>query len=87
MIGNWSKPNSPEGKLIQTGQWKRLRGKLYCLQLDKPVYGLIYDGRLMSDARWPNARWDDPWRLDRYMVLRRASEQSVKGELHDGLTD
>jgi hypothetical protein len=38
----------------------------------------------MSEARWPNARWDDPWRLDRYNVLRRATEQSTPGELFDG---
>jgi len=77
--------DSSEGKLIQPAQWKRMQGKLYCLKLDEPIYALVYDGRLMSDARWPDARWGDPWRLDRYMVLRRASEESVKGELHDGL--
>jgi len=78
-------PDSPEGKLIQPAQWQRMRGKLYCLKLDKPIYALVYDGRLMSDARWPNARWEDPWRLDRYMVLRKAGPGSKPGEIHDGL--
>lgn len=84
---NWREvtPDSPEGKRIQPAQWNRLRGKVFCQKLDAPIYALVYDGRLMSDARWPNSRWDDPWRLDRYMVLRRASEESTRGTLHDGL--
>ena len=84
---NWREvtPDSPEGKRIQPAQWKRLRGKIFCQKLDAPIYALVYDGRLMSDARWPNSRWDDAWRLDRYMVLRRASEESTRGNLHDGL--
>jgi len=78
-------PDSREGRSIQADQWKRLKGRLYCQTISTPINALIYDGRLMSDARWPNARWDDPWRLDRYMVLRRASEESRLGRLHDGL--
>ncbi|TLX74325.1 hypothetical protein E9993_12605 [Labilibacter sediminis] len=86
--GEWKEvtPFSPEGKLIQEAQWKRLEGKLYSLKVEVPIYSLIYKGRLMSDARWPNARWDDPWRLDRYYVLRRAEVSSTKGTLYDGLT-
>ncbi|MHC4580255.1 MAG: hypothetical protein ACYS14_02290 [Planctomycetota bacterium] len=86
--GQWKlvTPGSPEGRLIQKAHWKRIGGhKLYTMHLEKDIYALIYDGRLMSDARWPNARWDDPWRLDRYMVLRRASEGSEPGRIHDGL--
>lgn len=78
-------PDSAAGKLIQPAQWQRIMGKVYSQQLDAPVYALIYKDRLMSDARWPNSRWDDPWRLDRYMVLRRADVESVKGRLQDGL--
>lgn len=78
-------PDSEVGKHIQAAQWKRIGDhKLYALELDEPVHALIYDGRLMSDARWPDARWDDPWRLDRYNVLRRATEKSTPGELFDG---
>lgn len=77
-------PDSPEGKLIQEAQWKRIgNNELYTMQLERDIYALIYDGRLMSDARWPNADWDAPYRLDRYAVLRRANEQSRLGELHD----
>ena len=85
--GDWKEvtPESEEGKLIQKGQWKRIKNKVYCQKLDAPIYALVYRGRLMSDARWPNSNWDDPWRLDRYMVLRRADVQSQKGELYDGL--
>jgi hypothetical protein len=84
---NWTEvpPDSPEGQLIQPVQWERMQGKVYAQKLDTPIYALIYDDRLMSDARWPNARWDDPWRLDRYMVLRRASENSLNGDIDDGL--
>jgi len=88
LVGTWKRvtPNSPEGSLIQPAQWKRIGDhKLYAMQLKQDIYALIYDGRLMSNARWPNARWDDPWRLDRYMVLRRATEDSKPGEIHDGL--
>ena len=85
--GDWKEvtPESEEGKLIQKSQWKRIKNKVYSLKLDEPIYALIYKGKLMSDARWPNANWDDPWRLDRYMVLRRADVQSQRGELYDGL--
>lgn len=79
-------PDSESGKLIQEAQWKRIKGKVFALQVKDPIYALVFEGKLMSDARWPNARWDDPWRIDRYMVLRRASETSVKGELNDGLS-
>lgn len=84
---NWKevRPDMAEGELIQEAQWGRLKGKLYCKKLDSPIYGLIYKGRLMSEARWPNARWDDPWRLDRYFVLRRAEVSSSKGIIYDGL--
>ena len=87
LAGEWKlvTPDTTEGKLIQPSQWRRMQGRLYCLKLDKPIHALVYEGRLMSDARWPDARWDDPWRLDRYMVLRRATGQSIKGQLHDGL--
>lgn len=77
-------PDSEAGALIQPAQWQRMQGKLYSLKLDAPIYALVYDERLMTDARWPNARWDDPWRLDRYTVLRRATEESTAGRLHDG---
>jgi hypothetical protein len=71
--------------VIQDTQWERIgNNRLFSLKLDAPVHALIYDGRLMSEARWPNARWDDPWRLDRYNVLRRATEESTPGELFDG---
>lgn len=79
------KPDTEEGKLIQPKQWENIMGKVYSLKLDAPVYALIYNDRLMSTARWPNSRWHDAWRLDRYYVLRRAASESVKGELHDGL--
>ena len=78
-------PDSPEGRRIQSAQWQRIKDPVYCLKLEKPIHALFYDGRLMSDARWPDARWDDPWRLDRYMVLRRADVGSEKGRLLDGL--
>jgi hypothetical protein len=78
-------PDSPEGKQIQDAQWEMIGGaRLYSLHLEEPIHALIYDGRLMSDARWPNARWDDPWRLDRYTVLRRAEVGSTPGQLIDG---
>ena len=86
--GQWKlvTPGSSEGKLIQEAQWKRIGdNELYAMRLNRDIYALIYDDHLMSDARWPNARWDDPWRLDRYMVLRRAAEGSKSGEIHDGL--
>jgi len=86
--GKWNRvtPGSPQGKLIQKAQWKRIGDhKLYAMKIEKDIYALVYDGRLMSDARWPNARWDDPWRLDRYMVLRRAAEGTKPGEIYDGL--
>ncbi len=56
-----------------------MQGKLYSLKLDAPIYALVYDERLMTDARCPNARWDDPWRLGRYTALRRATEESMAG--------
>jgi hypothetical protein len=87
--GRWVRvtPESPEGRLIQEKQWQRVGDRgLYAVRLERDIYALVYDGRLMSDARWPDARWDDPWRLDRYMVLRRATEGSKPGEIHDGLT-
>lgn len=85
--GDWKlvTPKSKAGKLIQKAQWKLLEGKIYSLKLKNPIYDLVYQDRLMSMARWPSARWDDPWRLDRYHILRRASEKSEKGKLHDGL--
>jgi len=88
LSGGWKevKPDMPEGKMIQEAQWERIKGKLYCKKLDAPVYSLVYNNRLMSQARWPNACWDDPWRLDRYYVLRRAEETSSKGTIYDGLT-
>ncbi|MCK5172883.1 MAG: hypothetical protein KAR47_05795, partial [Planctomycetes bacterium] len=85
--GQWKQvtPDSFEGKLIQKSQWARIKeNKLYSMKLDSDIYAFVYDGRLMSDARWPNARWDDPWRQDRYNVLRRATEKSIPGQLHDG---
>jgi len=79
------KPDSSAGKQIQSVQWQRIgNNKVFSLKLDEPIYALVYDGRLMSDARWPNARWDDPWRLDRWNTLRRATEKSTPGELFDG---
>ncbi len=78
-------PDSVYGSRIQPAQWKRIKGRVFAQQVEKPVFALVYKGRLMSDARWPNARWDDPWRLDRYMVLRRADVGSVRGRLQDGL--
>ncbi|MBK3517506.1 hypothetical protein [Carboxylicivirga marina] len=88
LSGDWQvlSADMPEGKMIQEAQWEKLKGKLYCKKLDAPIYGLIYKGRLMSQARWPNARWDDPWRLDRYFVLRRAEDTSIKGTIYDGLS-
>lgn len=77
--------NSEAGKRIQDAQWKRLKGKIFSLKLKKPIYALIYKDRLMTDARWPNARWDDPWRLDRYMVLRKAGPGSKPGTIYDSL--
>lgn len=84
--GQWKlvTPDAPEGKLIQEAQWKRIgNNELYIMQLKQDIYALIYEGKLMSDARWPNANWDAPYRLDRYAVLRRANEQSRLGELYD----
>ena len=78
-------PQSKEGQLIQPAQWKRMKGKVYCQKLDAPVYALIYQGRLMNNARWPDSGWDDPWRQDRYYVLRKAEPESQKGRLKDGL--
>ena len=85
--GEWKKviPSSMEGQLIQKAQWKKIKGTVYAMKLKSPIYSLMYKGRLMNAARWPNSRWDDPWRLDRYQVLRRAETTSVKGELFDGL--
>ena len=86
--GKWNRvtPDSPEGKLIQKAQWKRIGDhELYAMRLEQDIHALSYDGRLMSDARWPDARWNDPWRLDRYTSLRRATEGSRPGEIHDGL--
>lgn len=85
---NWTEvtPGSEYGARIQSAQWDRIQGKLYAQKLSEPIYALLYKDRLMSDARWPNSRWDDPWRLDRYMALRRAEVNSTRGELYDGLT-
>ncbi len=86
--GKWRlvTPETSEGKPIQKAQWVRIKGnELYSMKLDRDIYALIYDGRVMSDARWPDSRWDDPHRQDRYMVLRRATERSIPGQLHDGL--
>lgn len=87
--GRWMPvtPDCAEGKRIQEKQWQRIgEHKLYAVQIEQDIYALIYDGRLMSDARWPNARWDDPWRLDRYEVLRLAGKGSQPGRIHDCLT-
>ena len=87
--GPWRRvtPDTDEGRLIQPVQWKRIGDhSLYSMKLDADIYALIYGGRLMSDARWPNARWDDPWRMDRYMALRKAGAGSKPGEIHDSLT-
>jgi len=86
--GTWKRvtPKTPEGRLIQSAQWKRIGGNaLYAMKLEVDIHALVYDGRLMCDARWPDARWDDPWRLDRYMVLRKAGPESRAGEIHDSL--
>ena len=85
--GEWTEvtPYSKEGKMIQPAQWKRIKGKLYCQYLQQPIYSLIWKGRLMNNARWPDSGWDDPWRQDRYYVLRRADVESRKGRLQDGL--
>lgn len=85
--GKWIQvtKDSKEGKQIQPAQWERIEGKVYSLKVEAPVFALIYKGKLMTDARWPNARWDDPWRLDRYMVLRRAGVKSAKGKIEDAL--
>ena len=85
--GKWMEvtPHTKEGRMIQSAQWKRMKGKLYCRQLEEPVYALIYNGRFMNNARWPDSGWDDPWRQDRYYVLRRADVGSTKGRLQDGL--
>ncbi|MGB2129106.1 MAG: hypothetical protein ACPHXR_06470 [Flavicella sp.] len=85
--GKWQlvSQKTKAGKLIQERQWELLQGKLYSLKIKSPIYDLVYKNRLMSMARWPSARWDDPWRLDRYHILRRATEKSEKGKLHDGL--
>ncbi|VGO16373.1 hypothetical protein PDESU_04964 [Pontiella desulfatans] len=87
LSNDWKKvtPDSAEGQRIQGAQWERIKTPVYSLKLAEPIHALLYEGRLMSDARWPNARWDDPWRLDRYMVLRRADVGSEKGRLLDGL--
>jgi hypothetical protein len=85
--GEWQEvtSDSPNGAVIQEAQWQRIGdNRVFSLKLDEPIHALIYDGKLMTEARWPNARWDDPWRLDRYNVLRRATEQSTPGELFDG---
>ena len=86
---NWKRvtPDTAEGRLIQPAQWKRIGNHaLYAMTLEADICALIYDGRLMSDARWPDARWGDPWRLDRYMVLRKAGPGSAPGVIHDSLT-
>jgi hypothetical protein len=85
--GEWQEvtSDSPNGAVIQEAQWQRIGdNRVFSLSLDESIHALIYDGKLMTEARWPNARWDDPWRLDRYNVLRRATEQSTPGELFDG---
>jgi hypothetical protein len=88
LAGAWKRvtPGTPEGRLIQPAQWKRIGDDLlYAMKLKADISALIYDEQLMSDARWPDARWDDPWRLDRYMVLRKAGPGSKPGEIHDSL--
>ncbi len=83
--GPWTRvtPDSPQGKLIQRAQWKRMQGELYCAKLKSDAYALIYDGKLMTSARWPECTWDAEFRLDRSKVLRRASEESRIGEFYD----
>jgi hypothetical protein len=87
MEGEWREVtrDSAAGRTIQPVQWERIGNQtVYALQIDEPVHALVYEDRLMSEARWPDARWDDPWRLDRYNVLRRATEESTPGRLVDG---
>jgi len=86
LAGLWKRvrPQSPQGRPISQAQWKRIGDRaLYAMRLERDVYALVYDGRLMSEARWPNGNWDAPYRLDRWAVLRRANEKSTLGELHD----
>ena len=48
------------------GSWRKYKGKIYKTKLDKDIWQLFVDGKMMISARWPNANFDDGsiWKQD-----------------------
>ena len=54
------------GTYVHSGKWKKYKGRIYKTKAVKPVRQLFVDGRMMTEARWPNASfpqdlWTENW--------------------------
>jgi len=70
------------------GNWKRYKGSIYQTKLNKDIWQLFVDGKMMVSARWPNATCQQNWDQDRYWG--HGGSQDTDGiqydEPHDGVS-
>lgn len=76
---------APGEKVVLSGadvlkvRWARYKGNIFKASTDRKFIQLFVDGRMMNEARWPNAR------VDRLIRAPRALAKA--GTNHDRLTD
>jgi len=56
-----------DGSVNIESQWEKYKGKIYRTKLDKNIWQLFVNDKMMMPARWPNASLDDGsvWEQDK----------------------
>ena len=73
----------------KAGEWQ-IMGDIYYGEIEETIWQLFYDDLMMTNARWPNAKWSDKTVFDGTNHWAKTSKNSEKGKiisLNDDLKD
>ena len=62
------------------GEWSVYKEKIYKIQVDLDFNQLFVDGKMMTEARWPNCPFEKRWDVDCWSVVK---EGSIYGKIVD----
>ncbi len=68
------------GTDVLIGKWSVYRGKIHQMKVDQVFDQLFVDGRMMTEARWPDCPFENRWDADRWA---RVGKGSVYGTIVD----
>lgn len=58
-------------------EWTKYKGKIYKTKLDKDIWQLFVDGKMMVEARWPNQSFEQRWDKSTWRTVDKGSDYGV----------